>query len=157
MTDTANYEAKRTIMNQLIESDITLVRNVCGALGCTDKAVIDGLIGKYVYKDLKMKKRKDVNAPKKALTSYQIWGKDVRTTLAKANPTWDMPTMSKKMGEMWNKMTEDDKKPFVAKAEADKVRYADEKQKYDALICSQTTEWQGTGSQNAMTVATSSE
>ena len=154
MTEIANYETKRLMITLFDDHFKEIVRNVCGALDSSDRA--DEMIARYIY-DLKWKKRKDVNAPTKPRSSYLLWTESVRAGLKKANPALDMPAMSKKMGELWKAMSDDDKTPFVEAAEADKLRYADEKKKYDAEVHQKTSALQGSGSQNASTAAEAAE
>ena len=148
MTDISNYETKRMVMSLFDDHCKELVRNVCGAMDCSHRA--EEMIERYIY-DLKIKKRKDTNAPTKPRSSYLLWTESVRKTLKEANPTLDMPGMSKKMGEMWKAMTDEQKAPFVEAAENDKARYADQKKAYDEEVCKKTSSLQGSGSQNAST------
>lgn len=148
MTDISNYEAQRLTMTIWTEQCKELVRNVCNALECPDR--VDEMVSRYIY-DMKIKKRKDVNAPTKPRSSYLLWTESVRPKLKEANPELDMPGMSKKMGEIWKGMSEDDKAPFVEAAENDKARYADEKKAYDEEVHKKTANLQGSGSQNAST------
>jgi hypothetical protein len=147
MTDIANYEAKRRMLGLFDEQCEELVKNVCGALDNSERAT--EMIERYLY-DLKLKKRKDINAPTKPRSSYLFWTESVRAKLKEANPELDMPGMSKKMGELWKSLTDADKKQFVDAADNDKLRYAEEKEKYDIEICSKTSCLKGSGSQNAV-------
>jgi len=76
----------------------------------------------------KVKKAKDPNAPKKAGTAYMIWLNKTRSTIAK--PGMSVTDVAKKGGELWRKMTENDKKPFEKEAAKDKERYQREMSKY---------------------------
>jgi len=48
------------------------------------------------------------------------------------NPDMKLTDVSKKIGELWKALSEDDKKPYQVKAEKDKVRAAKEKEEYNA-------------------------
>ncbi len=81
-------------------------------------------------KDKKAKK-KDKNAPKKAISAFFFYNKERRPILKKEQPNLDNKEIIKTMSNEWNALSEDKKKPYVAKAEADKKRYAKEKEEYD--------------------------
>ena len=76
------------------------------------------------------RKKKDPNAPKRATSSYFFFASDVREEVKAANPGASITDISKLIGERWKAMSEDDKKPYTDKAEADKARYAREMADY---------------------------
>ena len=80
-------------------------------------------------KDKKAKKDKD--APKKAISAFFFYNKERRPILKKEQPSLDNKQIIKTMSEEWNKLSDEKKKPYIAKAEADKKRYAKEKEEYD--------------------------
>jgi len=54
-----------------------------------------------------------------------------REKIKKDNPTLKtLPQMAKKMGEIWGKMNDDDKKPYVELATKDKGRFEIENKAY---------------------------
>uniref|UniRef100_A0A7N0SZ33 FACT complex subunit SSRP1 n=1 Tax=Kalanchoe fedtschenkoi TaxID=63787 RepID=A0A7N0SZ33_KALFE len=77
-------------------------------------------------KNKKQKKKKDPNAPKRAMTGFMYFSQVERENIKKSNPGIAFTDISKVLGEKWNKMTEEEKEPYKAKAHADKKRYADE-------------------------------
>jgi hypothetical protein len=146
MTDHSNYEACRSVIQTMTTENVELAKNICSYLNHSERT--DEVIAMFVY-DHKWKKRKDANAPPKPRSSYLHWTESVRPVLREQHPDLDMPGMSKKMGELWQKLTSEDKQPFVEKADHDKIRYAQEKEAYDSKVCSQSAFLQGSGSQNA--------
>ena len=72
--------------------------------------------------------KKDPNAPKAALSSYQLWNAEAR----KVEPFASMSFVdaSKALGAAWKEVTVEERAPFEAKAKADKQRYAEEMRKY---------------------------
>ncbi|OMO79208.1 Structure-specific recognition protein [Corchorus capsularis] len=78
----------------------------------------------------KKKQKKDPNAPKKAMSGYMFFSQVERENVRKSNPGIPITEVSKVLGERWNKMTAAEKEPYLAKAQADKKRYNDEKSVY---------------------------
>ena len=86
-------------------------------------------------KDKKEKKtkraKKDKDAPKRALSAYFFYNQERREKLKKEKPNLDNKEIIKTMSAEWNALSDEKKKPYVAKAEADKKRYEAEKKAYD--------------------------
>ena len=78
------------------------------------------------------KAKKDKDAPKRAISAFFFYNKERREKLKKEQPNLDNKEIIKTMSDEWNKLSEEKKKPYVAKAEADKKRYEAEKKAYDA-------------------------
>jgi hypothetical protein len=77
------------------------------------------------------KNKKDKDAPKKAISAYFFYIKERRESITKEQPNLNNKEIVKKMSEEWNALSDDKKKPYVQKAEADKKRYETEKAVYD--------------------------
>ena len=77
------------------------------------------------------KKKKDPNAPKKGATAYTIFCNERRAELKEENPDATFSEMSKLLGAEWKAMSDEDKKPFVVKSDADKERYKTEMEAYE--------------------------
>ena len=77
------------------------------------------------------KNKKDKDAPKKAISAYFFYIKERRDSITKELPNLNNKEIVKKMSEEWNALSDDKKKPYVQKAEADKKRYEKEKSDYD--------------------------
>jgi hypothetical protein len=57
--------------------------------------------------------------------------KEQRDQIKKDNPTLKtLPQVAKKMGELWGKMTDEQKKPYLELASKDKLRYEKEIKEY---------------------------
>ncbi|PAV64448.1 hypothetical protein WR25_07035 [Diploscapter pachys] len=76
----------------------------------------------------KSKKTKDPNAPKRASTAYMLWFNENRSSIKKDGDA--VADTAKRAGEMWKKMSDDEKKPYEAKAKGDKERYEREMKAY---------------------------
>ncbi|KAG1149979.1 hypothetical protein G6F37_004560 [Rhizopus arrhizus] len=79
--------------------------------------------------DKKKRGKKDPNAPKRALSAYMFFSQANRENVIKENPEAKFGEIGKILGAKWKEMTDEEKKPFTEKAEADKKRYEDEKAK----------------------------
>ena len=89
--------------------------------------------GKTDKKEKKAKRaKKDKDAPKRALSAYFFYNQERRDSLKKEKPELNNKEIIKKMSEEWNALSDEKKKPYVEKAEADKKRYEAEKKAYDA-------------------------
>lgn len=77
-----------------------------------------------------VKKKKDPAAPKKNCSSYIFFCKDMRESVKSENPGLKGTEITKEIANLWKKLEEDDKGPFIEKAEADKQRYLDEMKSY---------------------------
>ena len=86
-------------------------------------------------KDKKEKKTKrakiDKDVPKGAIAAYFIYNQERRISLKKEKPELDENEFYKIICEEWNALSEEKKKPYIAKAEADKKKYYAEKKDYE--------------------------
>ena len=84
-------------------------------------------------KDKKNKKaKKDKDAPKRAISAFFFYNQERREILKKEQPKLDNKEIIKIMSKEWNELSDEKKKPYVEKAEADKKRYEAEKKAYEA-------------------------
>eukprot|EP00636_Phaeomonas_parva_P006006 CAMPEP_0118863380 /NCGR_PEP_ID=MMETSP1163-20130328/8271_1 /TAXON_ID=124430 /ORGANISM="Phaeomonas parva, Strain CCMP2877" /LENGTH=781 /DNA_ID=CAMNT_0006797381 /DNA_START=105 /DNA_END=2450 /DNA_ORIENTATION=+ len=79
----------------------------------------------------KKRKRKDPHAPKKAMSAFMFFSNAKREEIKKANPEFSITDISKEAGRLWREMTDDEKKPYQAQADADKERYAKAMESYE--------------------------
>jgi structure-specific recognition protein 1 len=78
----------------------------------------------------KPKKKKDPNAPKRAIAPFMYFSKAERANLKNSNPELATTEIAKKLGERWQKMTAEEKQPYVEQSQVDKKRYAEESAAY---------------------------
>lgn len=74
------------------------------------------------------KAKKDPNAPKPALSSYNFFSKVEGKKFRDANPGLKTTEYMKELGARWTKLDDAARKPWVAMAEEDKKRFEREKQ-----------------------------
>lgn len=76
-------------------------------------------------------KKKDPNAPKRALSAYMYFTKDQRDAVKADMPEGTPLTeVTRELGKRWGKMSDSDKAGYQKQADADKERYAKEMAKY---------------------------
>jgi len=78
------------------------------------------------------KKKKDPNAPKRGLSAYMFFANEQRECVRHENPGITFGQVGKALGEKWKNLTEKQRAPYEAKAAADKKRYEEAKEKYNA-------------------------
>jgi hypothetical protein len=70
------------------------------------------------------KPTKDPDAPKRGCSSYIFFCKEKRDEVKQSNPGFKGTDVTKELGRIWREQTsEDDKKPYIDQASADKERY----------------------------------
>jgi hypothetical protein len=70
-----------------------------------------------------VQKKKDPNAPKKALSAYMFFCADNREKVKADNPEFKVTEVTSELGKLWGALSEGDKKQYYDKAEKDKERY----------------------------------
>lgn len=80
----------------------------------------------------KKPKKKERVGPKRALSSYMYFCSDVRAKTAEENKEMGAKEIMTKLGEMWRALSDEDKKPYEAKALADKERYQTEMEDFQS-------------------------
>ena len=78
----------------------------------------------------KKKRVKEVGEPKRPMTSYLFFTASARPEITAANPELKMTELAPIFSEKWKTLTEEEKAPFIAQAEADKTRYAEEMEEF---------------------------
>lgn len=81
-------------------------------------------------KGRKKRKKKDPNAPKRALTPYVFYLAKRRPELTSLHPDWGFGQFGKTIGAEWSKMSDKAKAPYVKKAEKDAQRFEKEMAKF---------------------------
>jgi len=115
------------------ESHKRLSTSICIDLGHVDK--IDEMQEKYLGNKLKIKTLKDPNRPKRAKTAYLYFCNDKRPAIMDKmrakNEKINVGAIQKKLGKIWGKMTDAEKKVYMKQSDEDKERYKDEIEVYN--------------------------
>ena len=83
------------------------------------------------------RRKKDPNAPKRALSAYMFFANENRDIIKSENPDVSFGQVGKLLGEKWKALSPEEREPYEAKAKADKRRYESEKELYLATKQSQ--------------------
>jgi len=75
--------------------------------------------------------RKDPNRPKKPSTGYFLFMADKREETKKNFPKLDHKQLISKLGELWSKLPNKIKEPYVKKAEEDKIQWQNDLIEYE--------------------------
>jgi high mobility group protein B2 len=95
------------------------------------KAVLEGWeshkteLSKNMNTETRRAKRKtDSKAPKKPKSAYILFCMDMRESVKEQNPNMKATEITSKLGDMWNKLSDDKKEKYAHQASADKERYS---------------------------------
>jgi hypothetical protein len=83
-------------------------------------------------KEKKEKAPKDKDAPKRPLSAYMFFSKDMRDVIKAENPSITFGETGKALGAKWAEADEPTKKKYTEMADEDKERYAKEMKAYEA-------------------------
>lgn len=116
------------------ESHKNLLTSLCIEFGKTDQ--IDDMVKKFLCEPVKMKVLKDPNKPKRAKSAYLFYCDDHRQkildTMRKKKKKVNIADVSKELGAKWGGLSDAAKAPYEAKAQADRERYQEEMEQYNA-------------------------
>ena len=73
----------------------------------------------------------DPNAPTKPRTAYHYYCSDQREAVKLKHPDIDGKALTKQLGADWHGMSNEERKPYITQAGADKARWLKEKETYD--------------------------
>jgi len=77
-----------------------------------------------------MKRERDPNKPKRALSAFFYYAKDERPNVRGINPDFSVGEVAKELGRKWNELSESEKAPYEKSAEEDRARYDVEMKAY---------------------------
>ena len=80
----------------------------------------------------KAKSKKDPNAPKKATTSFLAYSNEIRPKVKAEHPDASFGELGKMIGEMFRKLTPEEKEKYEQIAQKDKQRYKRQMDEYQS-------------------------
>lgn len=80
----------------------------------------------------KTKAKKDPNAPKRGSSGYIFYGKKRRPEIKEEDPDMAFGDITKMIAAEWKELSDKEKKPYLAQAAKDKIRYEKEKKEYES-------------------------
>ncbi|XP_059398756.1 high mobility group protein B3b [Carassius carassius] len=69
------------------------------------------------------KQKKDPNAPRRPPSGFFLFCAEERPSIKAQNPSLGIGDVAKKLGEMWNNLSDSEKQPFLSKANKLKDKY----------------------------------
>jgi high mobility group protein B3 len=128
------HHAAHTMTKALYDSNESIIRKLCEEFDCLDR--VDEFKAKFlddtVLKNVKPKKDKD--RPKRAKNAYLIFSTEQRVNviakLKKEGKEHGLGVVAKKLGSMWQEMTDEAKTKYQEASEEDKHRYEEEISQY---------------------------
>eukprot|EP00744_Colponema_vietnamica_P000996 GILI01001710.1.p1 GENE.GILI01001710.1~~GILI01001710.1.p1 ORF type:complete len:268 (+),score=92.14 GILI01001710.1:138-941(+) len=76
-------------------------------------------------------KFKDPDRPKRGLSAYMVFAKEIRPFVVAENPDLTTPDIMKQIGLRWANLTEEEKEPYKIRSAEDKLRFKREQAEYD--------------------------
>ncbi|XP_051960543.1 high mobility group protein B3-like [Xyrauchen texanus] len=88
-----------------------------------DKARYDQEMTHYNPGKKSRKQKKDPNAPKRPPSGFFLFCGEQRPGIKAQNPSLGIGDVAKRLGEMWNNLSDSEKQPFLSKANKLKDKY----------------------------------
>jgi hypothetical protein len=136
MTSNRKFHNDTVSLNELwYQSHKSVIASTLIKVGMQDK--MDEVCNSVLGEQHKIKQQKDPNKPKRAKSSYLYFCDDKRKTVMddlkkklKKGENIKIANVSKKLGDMWKKLSDKDKVKYNNLSNADKKRYESEMEEY---------------------------
>lgn len=117
-------------MNRIIFDSHRLLIQKIGAELNLPSDVIVNLEKKFLDSNIKLKKRKDTNRPKRWCNPYILFCNDKRKEIVAQNPDTPNTEIMKLLSVLWGAITPEEKAHYTQLSNEDKIRYANELVEY---------------------------
>lgn len=77
----------------------------------------------------KWKRRKGAK-PKKPLTAFHIFSRDMKMAIRDTNPEFSKGEVLEELGKQWREMSEEDKEPYILQYDEARRKYLEELHKF---------------------------
>lgn len=136
MTSNRKFHNDTVSLNELwYQSHRSVIASALIKVGMQDK--MDEVCNSVLGEQHKIKQQKDPNKPKRAKSSYLYFCDDKRKAVMddlkkklKKGENIKIANVSKKLGDMWKKLSDKDKVKYNNLSNADKKRYESEMEEY---------------------------
>ena len=105
-----------------------IIKRVAQELGSHER--VDELTQKFLGDELKLKKHKDPNQPKKPRTGFILFCDENRPILKKSQPDLKMGQVMKELGRLWSECSDEQKEVYNSKYRTSKEQYEDDLDEY---------------------------
>lgn len=120
-------------LNQLwYQSHKELIRGIAIELNSKDK--IDELTEKFLGTQIKIKKFRDPNEPKKPKTGFQFFCDEFRPKIKEDNPELKLGGIMKELGKLWKTYSDEQKEQYVEKYNEAKYNYEAKLDEYNESL-----------------------
>jgi hypothetical protein len=119
----------KVILDTFYESQKSLIEKICVELDNEDR--MDELVAKYLDTKIKLKAKKDKNAPKRPANSYLFYRSSVMEKFKNKYPDLSNAERTAKIADKWNKLSDGKKQPFVEQFNEAKKQFEEDKKEYD--------------------------
>jgi len=107
----------------------SIIERVAIELGSADK--IEILVDKFLGTEVKFKKLKDPNAPKRAKSAFIYFCNEMRPGIREQFPELKLGGIQKELGKIWQSYDVNAREKFFDLHNTDKTRYAEEVEQYE--------------------------
>jgi len=80
------------------------------------------------------RKKKDPDAPKRALSAFFCFSQTKRSQIQQAHPEWRIGQVAQELGRQWKEFNDADKRPYAEMATKDRARYEGEMKDFKAGV-----------------------
>lgn len=120
-------------LNQLwYKSHKEIIKLVAIELNSKDK--IDELTEKFLGTQIKIKKFRDPNEPKKPKTGFQFFCDEFRPKIKEENPELKLGGVMKELGKLWATYSDEQKAPYNEKYNDAKYIYEEKMDEYNESL-----------------------
>ena len=109
-----------------------LIKMVAMELDCKDK--IEELTEKFLGTQIKIKKFRDPNEPKKPKTGFQFFCDEFRPEIIKKNPKFKLGDVMKELGKLWGTYNDEKKVKYMEMYNEAKYLYEEKLEQYNESI-----------------------
>ena len=128
MTSLKFHNRTSDINSLWYDSHKQLIEKVAIELDVYDR--VPELIETILGKELKLKKHKDPNAPKRPKTGFLYFCDEFRPQITSSNPELRLGGIMKELGKLWGTFSDERKEKYNIKYRDSRIKYEEELEEY---------------------------